>query len=93
VVRIDVADDRLGRFWLLADPAHVEVCVRRPADADDAVIHTTRDALTRWHLGEFSLPHGVRDGLIKVEGPRAVVRMFASWGGRGSFLRPVKSTG
>jgi hypothetical protein len=91
VVRIEVADDRRRRFWLLADPAHVEVCLRPPSDSDDAVIHTTRDALTRWHLGELTLPHAMRDGLITAEGAREVVRMFASWGGTGSFLRPVES--
>ena len=91
VVRIEVSDDKRGRFWLLADPVHVEVCLRPPGDADDAVIHTTRDALTRWHLGKLTLPRAVRDGLMRAEGTRSVVRMFSSWGGRGSFLEPVAS--
>jgi DNA-binding HxlR family transcriptional regulator len=92
VVRVEVTDDRRGRFWLLADAAHMEVCLRPPGGADDAVIHTTRDALTRWHLGELTLPHAMRDGLISAEGTRAVVRMFGSWGGKGSFLRPVEAS-
>jgi DNA-binding HxlR family transcriptional regulator len=87
VVRIEVADDRRSRFWLLADAAHMEICLRPPGGDDDAVIRTTREALTRWHLGELTLPHAMRDGLITAEGTRAVVRMFGSWGGRGSFLR------
>jgi DNA-binding HxlR family transcriptional regulator len=87
VVRVEVADDRRGRFWLLADPAHVELCLRPPGGSDDAVIRTTCDALTRWHLGEITLPHAMRDGLISAEGARGVVRMFGSWGGTGSFLR------
>lgn len=91
VVRIEVADDSRGRFWLLADPAHVEICLRPPSDSDDAVIHTTRDALTRWHLGELTLPHAMRDGLITVEGARGVVRMISSWGGRGSYLNAAAS--
>ena len=91
VVRIDVADDRHGRFWLLADPAHLEVCLRPPGGSDDAVIRTTRDALTRWHLGEFTLPQAMRDGLISAEGARPVVRMFGSWGGTGSFLQHVQA--
>ena len=91
VVRIEVADDRHGRFWLLADPAHLEVCLRPPGGSDDAVIRTTRDALTRWHLGELTLPHAMRDGLISAEGARGVVRMFGSWGGTGSFLRHVQA--
>jgi DNA-binding HxlR family transcriptional regulator len=89
VVRIEVADDTRGRFWLLADAGHVEVCLRPPGGDDDAVIRTTSEALTRWHLGELTLPHAMRDGLITAEGTRAVVRMFGSWGGRGSFLTPV----
>jgi hypothetical protein len=91
VVRVDVSDDMRGRFWLLADPAHVEVCMRSPGDPDDAVVRTTRDALTRWHVGELTLPHAMRNGLMTAEGTRSVVRMFASWGGRGSFLGPVGS--
>jgi DNA-binding HxlR family transcriptional regulator len=91
VLRVEVADDRRARFWLLADSAHLEVCLRPPGGADDAVIRTTRDALTRWHLGELTLPHAMRDGLITAEGARSAVRMFASWGGRGSFLKPVES--
>lgn len=91
VVRIEVSDDSRGRFWLLADPAHVEVCLRPPGGSDDAVIHTTRDVLTRWHLGELTLPHAMRDGLVTAEGRPAVVRMLASWGGRGSFLKAVGS--
>jgi DNA-binding HxlR family transcriptional regulator len=91
VVRVEVADDRRGRFWLLADPAHVELCLRPPGGADDAVIRTTRDALTRWHLGEFTLPHAMRDGLITAEGARGAVRLFGSWGGVGSFHREVRA--
>jgi DNA-binding HxlR family transcriptional regulator len=96
VVRIEVPDDKRGRFWLLADRAHVEVCLRPPGGTEDAVIHTTREVLTRWHLGEITLPHAVRDGLMTAEGTRAVVRMFASWGGRGSFsslsAHPIRHT-
>jgi DNA-binding HxlR family transcriptional regulator len=89
VVRVDVADDRRGRFWLLADPAHVELCLRPPGGSDDAVIRTTCDALTRWHLGELSLAHAMRDGLISAEAARVAVRMFGSWGGLGSYRREV----
>jgi hypothetical protein len=89
VVRVEVADDRRGRFWLLADPAHVELCLRPPGGSDDAVIRTTNDALTRWHLGELTLSHAMRDGLISAEGQRGAVRMFGSWGGTGSFHREV----
>jgi hypothetical protein len=89
VLRVDVSDDARRRFWLLADPHHVEVCLRPPGQAEDAVMATDSVWLTRWHAGRVTLAAAMRTRAITVQGPRSLVRMLASWGGRGAY--PVTS--
>jgi len=85
VLRVDVSDDARRRFWLLADPHHVEVCLRPPGQAEDAVMATDSVWLTRWHTGRVTLAAAMRASAITVQGPRSLVRMLASWGGRGAY--------
>ena len=85
VLRVDVSDDARRRFWLLADPRHVEVCARRPGQPEEVVVATDSESLTRWHTGRITLAAAMRTSAITVEGPRALVRMLASWGGRGAY--------
>jgi DNA-binding HxlR family transcriptional regulator len=85
VLRVDVSDDARRRFWLLADPHHVEVCLRPPGQAEDAVMATDSVWLTRWHTGRVTLAAAMRTSAITVQGPRSLVRMLASWGGRGAY--------
>ncbi|HKT01810.1 MAG TPA: helix-turn-helix domain-containing protein [Rugosimonospora sp.] len=85
VLRIEVCDDRRGRFWLLADAHHMEVCVRRPGTTEHMVVITDSRSLTRWHTGRVSLAAAMRAGLIRVDGTRPMIRMLASWGGHGAY--------
>jgi DNA-binding HxlR family transcriptional regulator len=85
VLRIDVRDDRRGRFWLLADAEHVEVCLRRPGPTEDVVVTTDSTSLTRWHTGRISLGAAMRASLIQVTGSRSMIRMLAGWGGHGAY--------
>ena len=84
VVRIDVVDRKRDRFWLLLDRPNAEVCAVPPGPTDDAVVTTSPEWLTRFYVGEVSLAVAMRDGLIDVEAPRALVRTIASWGGLGA---------
>jgi hypothetical protein len=85
VLRVDVSDDARRRFWLLADPHHVEVCARRPGQPEEVVVATDSESLTRWHTGRITLAAAMRTSAITVQGPRALIRMLASWGGHGAY--------
>jgi DNA-binding HxlR family transcriptional regulator len=84
ILRIDVSDNT-QRFWLLADARHLEVCLRRPGPAEDAVVSTDAESLTRWHTGRLTLEAAMRAELIRVDGARPMIRMLSSWGGLGAY--------
>lgn len=83
VIHFSLGDGRHRRFWLLLDRPRAEVCATPPGFAEDAVVETTQEWLTRWYVGEISLGRATRNGLITVHGPRPLVRKLASWGGQG----------
>jgi DNA-binding HxlR family transcriptional regulator len=83
VIRFNLRDGSHRRFWLLLERPRAEVCMQPPGFAEDLVIETTQQWLTRWYVGEISLGGAVREGLMEVHGPRTLVRKLASWGGLG----------
>jgi DNA-binding HxlR family transcriptional regulator len=83
VIHFKLRDGRHRRFWLLLDRPRAEVCAKPPGFEEDVVVETTQQWLTRWYMGEIALGRAMRDGLVKVRGPRPLVRKLASWGGSG----------
>jgi hypothetical protein len=53
------------------------------------VVATDSESLTRWHTGRITLAAAMRTSAITVQGPRALIRMLASWGGRGAYPVPA----
>jgi DNA-binding HxlR family transcriptional regulator len=83
VIRFKLRDGAPRRFWLLLERPRAEVCVKPPGFEEDVVVETTQQSLTRWYAGEISLGSAMKEGLIRVDGPRPLVRKLASWGGLG----------
>lgn len=83
VIRFNLRDGAQRRFWLLLERPRAEVCTQPTGFADDVVVETTQQWLTRWYVGEISLGSAMHEGLMKVSGPRPLVRKLASWGGLG----------
>jgi hypothetical protein len=92
VVRFDLSDGPRRRFWIVAQKPKAEVCVRDPGFDDDLVVYASSESLANWHMGKTSLGQALRAGTIRVEGPRAVVREFAGWGGHSAFahVKPAR---
>jgi DNA-binding HxlR family transcriptional regulator len=84
VIRFNLRDGKHRRFWLLLERPRAEVCARPPGFDEDVVVDTTQQWLTRWYVGEISLGSAMRGGLMRVSGPRQLVRKLASWGGLGT---------
>jgi DNA-binding HxlR family transcriptional regulator len=85
VIRFNLRDGPVRRFWLLLERPRAEVCATPPGFPDDVVVETTQQWLTRWYTGEISLGTAMREQLVNVRGPRPLVRRLASWGGLGQM--------
>lgn len=55
-------------------------------------MHTSSEWLANWHMGKISLGQALRANVMEIEGSRALVREFASWGGHSSFasVKPAR---
>jgi DNA-binding HxlR family transcriptional regulator len=93
VVRFDLSDGPRRRFWIVAQKPKAEVCVRDPGFDDDLIVRASSESLANWHMGKVTLGTAMRAGLIQIEGRRALVRAFASWGGHSPFanVSPARS--
>jgi DNA-binding HxlR family transcriptional regulator len=85
IVRFDLSDGRWRRLWIVAQRPEAEVCARDPGFDDDLVVRASSRSLASWQLGRTSLGHAMHAGTIRVDGPRAAIRVLAQWGGLGPF--------
>jgi hypothetical protein len=78
-------------FWLLIEPDHAEICLKRPGE-EDLFVTARSDAFVRWHMGHLSWAVASKD--ITVEGPSQLARAFPSWNKRSHFahVRPVQAS-
>jgi hypothetical protein len=87
VISFELGGRPRERYWLLLDRGGAEVCAKPPGEDDDAVVTTTPEWLAKRHLGDLTLGHAMRRGLIQVHGPRTLVQRLAAMGGLGSIQR------
>ena len=80
VIRFDLLDGRYRRLWLVLAPDTREVCVKPPGFDEDLVVTAMSEWLAKWHMGRISLGRAMHEGLIAVQGPRWLVRTFATLG-------------
>ena len=66
-------------YWLILEPRDVDVCLKDPGYEVDLVVDADLVALTKAWMGDVRLADAMRSGLVRVEGPRALVRAFPGW--------------
>ena len=80
VIRFDLLDGPRRRFWVLLQKPAPEVCVKPPGYDEDVVVTASSEWLAKWHMGKISLARAMHEGVIAVEGPRALVRRLSRLG-------------
>jgi hypothetical protein len=65
----------------LLERAGVEICVKHPGIDEDILVTTTAEVLMLVHMGQLPLAEAARRGLWVMDGPRDLIRAFATWGG------------
>ncbi len=68
-----------SRFWLILEPRDVDVCLKDPGFETDLVVDADLLALTKAWMGDVRLADAMHAGLVRVEGPSALVRAFPGW--------------
>ena len=66
-------------FWLMLERTQVEVCVDDPGFDVDVQVEADLAALAGVWLGDISFDAALRDGTIKLMGPRPLTKAFPSW--------------
>ena len=67
------------RFWLILQRPDVDLCLKEPGYAVDLVVDADLAALTKVWMGDVRLGDAMRAGLVRLEGPRVLVRAFPGW--------------
>ena len=66
-------------WWLVLERLDVDLCLKDPGFPVDVVVGADLRALTRVWMGDVRLAEAVRAGLVRLEGPPALVRAFPTW--------------
>ena len=66
-------------FWLILEHPDVDVCLKDPGFEIDLYVNADLRALTKAWMGDVRLADAMRSGLVKVQGPTALVRAFPGW--------------
>jgi DNA-binding HxlR family transcriptional regulator len=74
-------------WWLVLERREVDLCLKDPGFPVDLVVSADLRALTRVWMGDVRLAEAVRAGLIRLDGPRSLVRAFPAWFLLSAFAR------
>jgi DNA-binding HxlR family transcriptional regulator len=66
-------------FWLLLTSADVDLCVKDPGYDIDLHVDARIDAMVHVWLGDTTWRAALRDGSVRIAGPRELVKAFPSW--------------
>jgi DNA-binding HxlR family transcriptional regulator len=66
-------------WWLVLDRREIDLCLKDPGFPVDLVVSADLRTLTRVWMGDVPLAEPVRAGLIRLDGPTALVRAFPTW--------------
>lgn len=72
-------------WWLVLDRPGVDLCLKDPGFDVDLIVDADLAALTRVWMGDARLADMLRVGLIRIDGPRELLRAFPDWLGLSSF--------
>ena len=65
--------------WLLLERSGADVCLKDPGHEVDLVVAADASAIARVWAGAIGFDQAVREGGLRVEGPRDLVRAFPTW--------------
>ncbi len=80
-------------WWLVLERREVDLCLKEPGFLADLVVSADLRALTRVWMGDARLAESVRAGLIRLDGPRSLVRAFPSWLSLSAFASVERGEG
>jgi DNA-binding HxlR family transcriptional regulator len=66
-------------YWLILEQPDVDLCLKDPGFEIDLAVDADLVALTKAWMGDVRLADTMRSGLVRVEGPTALVRAFPGW--------------
>jgi DNA-binding HxlR family transcriptional regulator len=66
-------------FWMLAERAQVELCIDDPGFEADLHVAADLAAMAGVWLGDITFESALREGKIRLTGPRALAKAFPSW--------------
>jgi DNA-binding HxlR family transcriptional regulator/putative sterol carrier protein len=78
VIQIDITDHK-RKFWLVIEPEDASVCYADPGFEVDAVMTSNLAALYQVWEGEIDLLDAMRQGLLELQGPRAIMQALPRW--------------
>lgn len=67
------------RFWLHVDQDDVDLCLTQAGFEPDLTVECQVRTLTEIWTGHRSLEASLRDGSVRLEGPKALKRSFPNW--------------
>ena len=85
VVQFRFREVRKDRYWLVLEPATVDVCFKDPGYAVDLNVTASLRALSAAWLGHQRLESLVARGDLELEGPRHLRLAFPGWLGLSMF--------
>ncbi len=91
VVQFDFAVPKVRRYWLVLDPDEVSVCLHDPGLEVDLVVTADTEALYAVYLGRRTLRGAMREDLVRLAGPPALVRAFPGWFAWSDFAPDVRA--
>jgi DNA-binding HxlR family transcriptional regulator len=76
-----VPPERRGyrEFWLVLSAADVDLCVKDPGFEVDLLVDARIDAMVHVWLGDTTWRAALRDGSVRIDGPRELAKAFPSW--------------
>ncbi len=79
VVRFDFRGAKRSCMWLVLERSDVSVCPTDPGFDTDLVVTADIGVLYRVWLGRITFEDALHDGLVEIDGPPALARVFPSW--------------
>jgi DNA-binding HxlR family transcriptional regulator len=78
VLQFDFRDPK-RRYWMVLEPTEVSVCLQHPGFDVDLAVAVDTATLYRVYLGRAALAGALREGKLRLSGPRALERGFGRW--------------
>ncbi|WP_205471948.1 helix-turn-helix domain-containing protein [Nocardioides sp. SYSU D00038] len=70
VLHVHFSEARRTRYWLVITPQDVSLCFTDPGHEVDLTLESTLSSLYQVWEGVIELPRAVREGLVRLDGPR-----------------------